>query len=391
MKRDGEFEDVIGGLYEAATDPRQWNNALEAVGRFLSVDAMLLIHGSFSTENLRVIGATGFDVPALGQYAESYLPQDDTIRTLWFEPGAVYFSSAEWEGQQPFEESTLCRHLLGPSGLAHIWGTAVLNTGTSHSSLWMARSGRSCGFTDGDVEVFSALLPHVTRAVTAYHRILEAERRSEMAMGAFDRVATGVVLLDVEGHPMMVNREAQRIAELGDGFSLHRLGPKAGTSNESARLREIIRRAGSGSEITQQRGAHAMRLTRPSGLPDYHVIVLPLPKRCQPNVDNAVAAVLFITDLSMSQSPVDRLFGDLYKLTKAETRLITQLLEGGGLTAAAERLGLSRNTVHSQLASVFQKTDTTSQSELLTLLLTCLTPIRPPDESSGFFLTPMQN
>ena len=63
---------------------------------------------------------------------------------------------------------------------------------------------------------------------------------------------------------------------------------------------------------------------------------------------------------------------------------MTRLLEGGGLTAAAQKLGLSRNTVHSQLSSVFQKTDTKSQSELLTLLLTCIAPVEAPDETSGF-------
>jgi hypothetical protein len=66
--------------------------------------------------------------------------------------------------------------------------------------------------------------------------------------------------------------------------------------------------------------------------------------------------------------------------------VITQLLEGGGLTAAAKKLGLSRNTVHSQLASVFLKTQTRSQSELLTLLLTCVAPIEAPDETSGYNL-----
>jgi DNA-binding CsgD family transcriptional regulator len=94
--------------------------------------------------------------------------------------------------------------------------------------------------------------------------------------------------------------------------------------------------------------------------------------------------VLFVTDSQKTQSPIDHLFGELYGLTDAEVRLVTRLLEGGGLTAAAEKLGLSRNTVHSQLSSVFQKTNTKSQSELLTLLLTCVAPVEPPDETSGF-------
>ena len=71
-------------------------------------------------------------------------------------------------------------------------------------------------------------------------------------------------------------------------------------------------------------------------------------------------------------------------LTDAEARLVHLLLEGRGLTAAAEQLGLSRNTVHSQLASVFQKTGTRRQGELLSLLLGGVAPVEAPDPISGF-------
>ena len=54
------------------------------------------------------------------------------------------------------------------------------------------------------------------------------------------------------------------------------------------------------------------------------------------------------------------------------------------LAAAADSLGLSRNTVHSQLASVFQKTGTRRQGELLRLLLGGVAPIEAPDATSGF-------
>jgi DNA-binding CsgD family transcriptional regulator len=97
-------------------------------------------------------------------------------------------------------------------------------------------------------------------------------------------------------------------------------------------------------------------------------------------------AVLFITDPERSHGPVDFLFRELYDLTDAEVRLVTELLEGGGLTVAAERLGVSRNTAHSQLASVFQKTGTCRQSELIHLLLGGIAPVETPSETSGFDL-----
>ena len=384
MGRGIDPEFVIGCIYEAVSDPGVWNNALDAARRMFEVDAMLLVYGNLSGGGLRIIAATGLNSHALNVYAGKHLSDDELIRESMDGPAGIIVSSGRSFRGKPFFRTSVYRRLLQPSDLSYIAGAAVLNTSEVHASLWMARSDKSPDFSVHDMHAFAGLLPHVTRAMTVYHRIRQAELRTEMAEGAFDRVAVGVVLLDVRGAPVMVNREAERIAAMKDGFVLLGNGLVADRMNDTNKLRDLIRRVGSNGPASERAGAGAVRLARPSGLPDFHVVVLPLPKRCQPSDGSGAAAVLFITDPEKSQSPVDYLFGDLYGLTDAEVRLVTQLLEGGGLTAAAEKLGLSRNTVHSQLAGVFQKTDTKSQSELLTLLLTSVAPVEPPNETSGF-------
>ena len=384
MRGEIDQDSVIGLIYEAVSDPGIWNNALDAARQMFEVDAMLLVYGDPSTSDLGVIGATGFDPHTLNTYAEKGLTKDEMIRESMDGPAGIIVSSARSFRGKPFYRTSVYRRLLEPSDLAYITGAAALNTKEVHASLWMARSDRSPDFSVHDMHAFSGLLPHVGRAMTVHHRIRQAELQAEMAVGAFDRVAVGVVLLDVRGAPVMVNREAERIACAKDGFVLMGDGMAAALSNESKKLRELVRQVGGNEPRARRTGGGAVRLTRPSGLPDYHVVVLPLPKRCQPSDGHGAVAVLFITDSQKAQSPIDHLFGDLYGLTDAEVRLVTRLLEGGGLTAAAEKLSLSRNTVHSQLASVFQKTNTKSQSELLTLLLTCVAPVEAPDETSGF-------
>jgi len=394
MGRMIDPEVVIGRIYEAASEPGLWSNVLDAASELFEVDAMLLVYGNLSAGGLHVIEATGFNPFALGAYVSSHINDDEMIRESMDGPAGIIVSSGRSFRGKPFYRTSVYRCLLKPSDLSYIAGAAALNTPEVHASLWMARSDRSPDFSIHDMHAFAGLLPHVTRAMTVHHRIHQAEFRTEMAVGAFDRVAAGMVLLDVKGTAVMVNREAGRIAATEDGFVLLADGLAADTTNDTKKLRDLIRRIGSKSPANERAGVGAIRLSRPSGLPDYHVVALPLPRRCQPSGGSGAVAVLFITDPEKAQSPVDHLFGELYDLTEAEVRLVAQLLEGGGLTAAAETLGLSRNTVHSQLASIFQKTDTKSQSELLTLLLTCVAPVDAPDETSGFdmeALKPRQN
>jgi DNA-binding CsgD family transcriptional regulator len=377
---------VIERIYEAVSDPARWSTALEAVGDLLDADAILLVYGNHASGGLSVVEATGFSPQALGVYAENHLDEDELIRESTDGPAGIIVSSGRSCRGKPFFRTSVYRRLLQPSDLCHIAGAAALNTPEVHASLWMARTDGSPDFSIQEVHEFSNLLPHVTRAMTVHHRIRQAELQADMALGAFDRVAVGVVLLDARGVPVLVNREADRIARANDGFILIGDGMAAARSNESMKLRELIRRVCGQGQSRERPGGGAVRLTRPSGRLDYHVVMLPLPKRCQPGDGKGAVAVLFITDTERTQTPIDHIFGELYGLTDAEIRLVTQLLAGGGLTAAAERLGLSRNTVHSQLASVFQKTGTKSQSELLTLFLTSVAPVEAPHETSGFDL-----
>ncbi|HWG59212.1 MAG TPA: helix-turn-helix transcriptional regulator, partial [Candidatus Acidoferrales bacterium] len=58
-----------------------------------------------------------------------------------------------------------------------------------------------------------------------------------------------------------------------------------------------------------------------------------------------------------------------YGLTKHEASLADLLLQGSDLREAAEKLGVSMNTVRTHLRLIFEKTDTHRQAELVRVLL----------------------
>jgi DNA-binding CsgD family transcriptional regulator len=58
----------------------------------------------------------------------------------------------------------------------------------------------------------------------------------------------------------------------------------------------------------------------------------------------------------------------MFGLTAAETRLAASIAQGTAPTDLARQLQISRTTVRSQLASIFAKTHTRRQAELVALL-----------------------
>ena len=71
-----------------------------------------------------------------------------------------------------------------------------------------------------------------------------------------------------------------------------------------------------------------------------------------------------VRDCVPSQSRLIEALG----VTPAEAKLITHLVDGLTLTAAAEALGVSRNTARTQLSSIFTKTGLNRQSQLVKLV-----------------------
>jgi hypothetical protein len=239
-RRDPEA--AIGRIYEAATDASRWVDALDACAVVLDARAMLLVYGDLSVGAPRILDAVGFRQSSMEAYGSGKLMSDELIRESMNGSAGVIVSSGRSFRGRKFWKTDTYRDLLEPSGLTHIAGAAAVSTPEAYASIWMARADGSPDFSVHDLHVFMELLPHVARAMTVHHRIRHAELRADMAVGAFDRFAVGIVLVDMRGMPIMVNREANRINSEHDGFAILVDGFAAADSNETKTLRSLIQK-----------------------------------------------------------------------------------------------------------------------------------------------------
>jgi DNA-binding CsgD family transcriptional regulator len=110
-----------------------------------------------------------------------------------------------------------------------------------------------------------------------------------------------------------------------------------------------------------------MRVSRPSGRLAYEVLVAPIAPGTFGFAFTGPLAVLFVRDPEADiTAPLERL-RHRYALTGAEARVMHAMLCGDTLDDAADRFGLSKETLRSQLKAVYLKTETSNQLELLRL------------------------
>jgi DNA-binding CsgD family transcriptional regulator len=109
-----------------------------------------------------------------------------------------------------------------------------------------------------------------------------------------------------------------------------------------------------------------MRLSRKSGKPDFALA-------CAPHhgdafsAETAPAAFILITDAaSCAPKPLLR---ELFGLTEAEGRVAERLMQGDTPEQAAIMLGVKTSTARWHLASLYRKTGTSRQAQLVRLLM----------------------
>ena len=82
----------------------------------------------------------------------------------------------------------------------------------------------------------------------------------------------------------------------------------------------------------------------------------------------AFASVISLSHLHDTQIPSEALLSRIYNLTPAETRIAQGISRGDSLEEIAANLAIRISTARTQLASIFEKTNTRRQAKLVAIL-----------------------
>jgi DNA-binding CsgD family transcriptional regulator/PAS domain-containing protein len=211
------------------------------------------------------------------------------------------------------------------------------------------------------------LVPHMLRVTQLNRQLAAFETRGIAAEAALDRLVTAMMVVNAAGYVVYANAAAERIITAGDGLKVTGLVLDAVTPGEGKLLRQLVASALRVQQSVTASPGGVMRISRRSGCAPYEVLVTPISDTTLGfSFDGPLAAVFVRDPDARILTPTDRL-QHLYGLTSAEARLMQALLAGDTLDVIAEHVGVSRETLRSQLKAVFHKTGTSSQIGLIRL------------------------
>jgi DNA-binding CsgD family transcriptional regulator len=186
------------------------------------------------------------------------------------------------------------------------------------------------------------------------------------ALEAFDLSHTAVALLNAKGEVARTNRAADRLMA---GELQVRQGricsiDQGANDHLSRALRELLWKTSGASLLAP------VMLPRKDKRP---VLAYPV-KMSQLSASyfsECQAAIVLVDTDARRRTPEATLRG-AFHLTQAEARLASQLASGDSLNTVCERLGIVKETGRNQLKSIFAKTGTSRQAELVLLIASML-------------------
>jgi len=379
---ENNFPNLVSLIYEAALDHTRWQAFLDQLpAAFDGARGILRVCDNSATPPAALLFNCDPDyIRSYATYFHTLNPySDEHARALAV--GEVSFVS-RFVPQADVEKSTYYHEWLRPQGITgnHLTCSLFRSLGTV-ATLGLAPHEASYRKDPYRYATrLRHLVPHMVRAVAVNH-LLANVRRAEHALGSsLDALGAAAFVLEASGQLLHVNGLAEAMLRAADVIACKADGSLVAknAADEPALEAAIHGAAAPGAQIgppvrLTSRGTSALYLAWIMRMRDTQAAQCGT-LRVLDGLDRQGSILVLVsrTDRKIEIS-ADVLLA-AFDLSLAEARLVAALAGGESPADYANRLGLSRNTVRNQMASIFDKTDTSRQAELVARVLATVGP-----------------
>jgi DNA-binding CsgD family transcriptional regulator/PAS domain-containing protein len=358
---------VIGSIYEATCDPALW---AAAVGNLEN-----LFHGSKAC-----FGRCGPDIqandivatrrdPAFERcFFEEYAHQPNAfVDAVNAAPVGMVYQDHALVGGDTLKRSRFWNEWMAPQDMYGGIACKVLQSGPSYWYFDVQRGRGQAGFEAEDAELLRLILPHLARAADISRNFQSAQHLAS----TFSELPFGVIVTDGHMRIATLNAAAEAILSKPDSGLLRKSGRLAAANlGHTICLQELVALScrthedvmpGVGGDLLVRAA------NRDTGV-DLALSVGPLVSALQLPFVGRHAAI-FIRELSLEvPAGFEEQARTFFGLTQKQAALAASLASGMTLKEAAADAHIQINTARSYLHSIFVKTRTHQQSELVALL-----------------------
>jgi DNA-binding CsgD family transcriptional regulator/PAS domain-containing protein len=372
LSNDG-FDEIVAGFYRAAQGNIGWVDALWPFAHAVSAIAVHL-HAVEPRQ-----GRVHFS------HAASLLPAEaefDYVRTYHrIDPRAglvIGLAPGQWmHCWEHFDDAFVARDrfyqdFLIPYGSRWVSGVKLLQDDSQCIVLGVHRGLGSAPLDAEDVLLCKRLARHLCDALRLQFGSLKQRQQQMLGLALLDRLRAPVALVDEHRRLLSANPAATRVFALQrEVFDIGGRIHCRDADDDAALLVGLLRllRGDTALPASSNDDRLFLRLHSPHGEPGLGLYLQPLRPMGTLHAfgDQPLAMLLFHQpSLPLELDPF--VVAAAYDMTPAEARVAVAAARGAAPDDIARLHGVSTHTVRSQLTSIFRKTGTSRQAELVSQL-----------------------
>lgn len=357
--------EIAQRLYEGVLAPSGWADALSQIRDAVQSDAACMILRDKSTKAAFIGDQTYYDSGMLDEYMAHYYAYDPGYDVADRYDVGDWFVDWRDLDRSILDKGEFHQGFLRGYGLRSVQATPVMKTDSVECFLSLQYGLETPqGETPDQSVLLQWLQPHLQQAANLRYRLHTLQRQGELAVRVLDTFSFPVMVVNIRGAVQLANRAADDWLSLkGNPFGGSGLRQ---TIIGSPSIAHVLAEACSPNRKLAASGV-ALELGAP---PQQHYLVaVPLPEAMStPLTALEPLALLMVHPARHEQVQVDMLLRVLFGISPAEYRLIEKLMLGLAIKECAFELGISTETARSQLKSIFRRTRTSRQVELLRLI-----------------------
>ncbi len=365
------FESLLDDIYAAGEDQRHWLMVLAGLTSQLSAPGGGLFAGGLGMGfSLGVL--QGVNPVSMAVYAEYYDRINPLKAGLSRIPAGEAAPDHRLLAPEVFARSEYYNDFAIPYDMIGSITLVLSRDGRQEACLGVVRALGSDPFTDEQVAFVRRLGPHIRRAIGLNRRLAEMQNKNASLEAALGGVETAVFVIDSAGVICYCNAAGERLLDKRDGLTVSQGRLCADEANAQDFLAGLVKKALTAKGV----GGGAFSVPRRCSARSLLVRVMPVSERSEYWLGGVQpSAILFVSDPDAPTGGADEVM-DAYRLTRAEKKLLSELIAGRSLSEAADILNITRATSRNRLAWIMAKTDTHRQSELIQLILRSSVPVQ---------------
>jgi len=360
LRADGQklYDDLVGLCYECVLDDNAWLPLLERLIAASGRQQGLLLFADYRKNGLQASTTINLcDPAAIDVYNRHYSNLDPGLNLVRSRSVGHWYHDLINFGPERMKRDPYYQEFYIPFGLHNLSCVKLEEQADSGIYLTVLNEAGAPSPTAQHQALLERISPHLLKVAKLSNKINRLELELAKRDLLLDNHPTPLWLLHADGRVLYCNQVATRRMSQS-GFPLYENFARLHCKHLDTSLQTLIRRA-AGKDGKRRAGWLRLNATQQQEL-----LVTPVPpEMASSGLFQQPLVLLALLD----NLPLSGLLADLFQLTPAEQRLAELLSQSLTPESCAERLGVSINTVRSQLRALFRKTDTERQPELLNL------------------------